>query len=145
MDEALVEHAGAKELIAQLEDMSPDDEALGIQRPNLAPPGIVPLARKRLRRASHTMASRYDTDGPGARESAQTPPGQAVPGCQLRTWSVLRPFPEGHDQIEVVAVRQVRNVRLTVGAVVAERFEFLLILVRADDHDVRTDVKLTLF
>ena len=26
MDEALVEHAGAKELIAQLEDMSPDDE-----------------------------------------------------------------------------------------------------------------------
>jgi hemerythrin superfamily protein len=26
MDEALIEHAGAKELIAQLEDMSPDDE-----------------------------------------------------------------------------------------------------------------------
>ena len=26
MDEALVEHSGAKELIAQLEDMSPDDE-----------------------------------------------------------------------------------------------------------------------
>jgi hemerythrin superfamily protein len=26
MDEALVEHAGAKELIAQLEDMNPDDE-----------------------------------------------------------------------------------------------------------------------
>jgi hemerythrin superfamily protein len=26
MDEALVEHAGAKELIAQLQDMSPDDE-----------------------------------------------------------------------------------------------------------------------
>jgi hemerythrin superfamily protein len=26
MDEALVEHAGAKELIAQLEDMTPDDE-----------------------------------------------------------------------------------------------------------------------
>jgi hemerythrin superfamily protein len=26
MDEAVVEHAGAKELIAQLEDMSPDDE-----------------------------------------------------------------------------------------------------------------------
>ena len=26
MDEALVEHAGAKQLIAQLEDMSPDDE-----------------------------------------------------------------------------------------------------------------------
>jgi hemerythrin superfamily protein len=26
MDEALVEHAGAKDLIAQLEDMSPDDE-----------------------------------------------------------------------------------------------------------------------
>ena len=26
MDEALVEHAGAKELIAQLEDMSPDDD-----------------------------------------------------------------------------------------------------------------------
>jgi hypothetical protein len=64
--------------------------------------------------------------------------------CQWGASLVLRPFPKGHDQVEVVAVRQVRYIGLTAGAVVAERFQFLLILVRAHDHDVRSYVKLVL-
>ena len=48
----------------------------------------------------------------------------------------------GDYQIEIGAARKVRDVGHAVGSVVTKGLQLLLMLMRTDDHNVRTDVKI---
>jgi hypothetical protein len=56
--------------------------------------------------------------------------------------SVLVRLMIGDYQIEIGAARKVRDVGHAVGSVVTKRLQLFLILMRTDDHNVRTDVKI---
>src|SRR5580692_8747811 len=50
----------------------------------------------------------------------------------------LRPVLEGQDHVKLRMPRQMRNINLARGAIAIEFFEVLV--VRCDDHDVRSDM-----
>jgi hypothetical protein len=53
----------------------------------------------------------------------------------------LLPLPDRHHEIKVSLAWKVRNIRHPIGTVVTQFLQFVLILVRRHDHDVRTDVE----
>jgi hypothetical protein len=55
--------------------------------------------------------------------------------------SLFIPLADWNHEKQIAAVRKPRNVRHPIRSVVAERLQFLLILMRAYDHDVRADME----
>src|SRR5215467_936328 len=51
------------------------------------------------------------------------------------------PLLKGQYEVQILSMWKVSDIGQAVGAVVADLLQFLLVLVRAYDHDVRPDVK----
>src|SRR5215471_4435118 len=64
-----------------------------------------------------------------------------IHGMSFLLFLLFVPMPEGQHQVQILTVRQVSNIRHTVGAIVAELLQFFLVLVWAYDHDVRPHMK----